>query len=142
MLLMGFLEVVGGTTRDVAETTTLQSSIPLFGAMFSSLAVVLLANAALLVSAAPHVARADFVCPLDEMQANQCLGARDCLYAYPNDCSKFIYCELSADGNSAKKLLKDCPNGLLWKDTEKICAFPWESTCEGVAISVGVGLPR
>ncbi|CAG2178745.1 unnamed protein product, partial [Oppiella nova] len=71
----------------------------------------------------------EFVCPVEDIQNTQCMGPKDCLYPHPKHCDQYIHCEVNADGQTGRPTIKDCPDGLYWDDTNKICNWPDQSTC-------------
>ena len=71
----------------------------------------------------------DFNYPESDIKATKCLGMHDCLYANPDSCTSFIYCEPNDDGVTGAPVVQDCPNGLLWNDKKKECDIADETTC-------------
>lgn len=99
----------------------------------------------LMTGVALSASNVDFVCPEEEIAETGCMGPKDCVYMNTDDCSSFIYCEVSADGKTAQPIIKNCPSGLQWNDNKKECDFPENATCnnvlDGVVNTVNEGLP-
>lgn len=99
-----------------------------------NLAIIVALHTKLAVAAVIDFARSvdvdnGFVCPTEDIINTQCLGPKDCLYPNPNRCDQFIHCEVNAGSVSGRPTVKDCPAGLEWNDSEKICDWPVNSTC-------------
>lgn len=59
------------------------------------------------------------------------MGPKDCLYQHPEDCSKYVRCEVNADGVTGRPVEMDCPQSLEWNDKLDVneCVNPEQSTC-------------
>jgi hypothetical protein len=75
------------------------------------------------------VAQSDSFCPPEDISATGCMGPKDCLYANPESCNTFIKCTVNSDGTTGTPIIMDCPAGLEWNDEDKVCEYPFASTC-------------
>ncbi|KAF2864008.1 hypothetical protein K470DRAFT_254332, partial [Piedraia hortae CBS 480.64] len=66
----------------------------------------------------------DFKCPGDDVvNTGGCLDRKDCLYAHPDTCKKYIRC-VPVDKKDPRKAVpsyNDCPEGTSWDDATKTC---------------------
>jgi hypothetical protein len=74
-------------------------------------------------------AQSEFFCPPEDIRDTGCLGSRDCLYANPLNCNRFIQCTVNSDGVTGTPIIRDCPADLEWNDELKVCEYPFASTC-------------
>lgn len=70
-----------------------------------------------------------FTCPEEDVAATQCSGPKGCLYSDPDDCTRYIMCEINEDGITATPTVVDCQPGLQLNDNAKRCDNAEESTC-------------
>lgn len=84
----------------------------------------------------PSHARAEFVCPEEDIVSTLCLGPKDCLYPNPTSCNTFIQCTVNPDGVTGTPVVMPCPAGLEWNDSRKECDWPANSTCKNIAQEV------
>ena len=80
-----------------------------------------------------------FVCPKENIAATGCPGPKDCLYAYPGSCNKFIQCIVNKDGMTATPKIVTCPSNLVWNDNTKECVDPGHGTCPKSALVIQAG---
>ena len=66
------------------------------------------------------------ICSPKELDATGYKGAKDGLYPYPSDKSKYYKCQVDKIGANfvVSFTVKNCPKGLLWDDHDKICNYP------------------